>query len=157
MATPSPSPSPAPVTPFTLRTPHTQLAQLQHALSQKEALLKLYAQDATEQEGEGKGEQSEWIKVLTAECRDLRESNLELTAEVASLCSRGEGVTVCAPCSGPQADRLHRATAEVEEKERSLVQQCLEQFSEARQRLSELRDEAETRAAEHERLQVVTG
>ena len=50
----------------------------------------MYAQDATEQEeegeeegeGEGEGGQREWIKVLTAECRDLRESNLQLTAEV---------------------------------------------------------------------------
>lgn len=128
---------------------------MQHALGQKEALLKLYAQDATEEEGEGKGEQSEWIKVLTAECRDLRESNLELTAEVASHSGGWEWSDRVFLCSGPQADRLNRATAEVEEKERSLVQQCLEQFSEARQRLSELRDEAETRAAEHERLQVL--
>ena len=65
------------------------MAQLQHKLSQKEALLKLYAQDATEQEeeegegeGEGEGGQREWIEVLTAECRDLRDSNLQLTAEV---------------------------------------------------------------------------
>ena len=63
-----------------------QLAQLRHALGQKEGLLKLYAQDANETsnegEGEGEGRQSEWIRALTEECRELRESNLRLTAEV---------------------------------------------------------------------------
>ena len=63
-----------------------QLAQLRHALGQKEGLLRLYAQDANEASnegaGEGEGSQGEWIRALTAECQDLRESNIQLTAEV---------------------------------------------------------------------------
>ena len=70
-----------------------QLAQLRHALGQKEGLLRLYAQDANEVgdegAGEGEGKQGDWIKALTEECRHLRDSNLKLTAEVCqyiSLC-----------------------------------------------------------------------
>ena len=66
-----------------------QLAQLRHALTQKEGLLKLYAQDANETgdegEGEGEGRQAEWIRALTEECRELREGNLTLTAEVSYI------------------------------------------------------------------------
>lgn len=73
-----------------------QLAQLRHALSQKEGLLRLYAQDANEAknegEGEGEGKKGDWIRALTEECRDLRESNLKLTAEVSSL-------EKCNPCT----------------------------------------------------------
>ena len=63
-----------------------QLAQLRHALGQKEGLLRLYAQDANEVgdegAGEGEGGHGDWVKALTEECRQLRESNLKLTAEV---------------------------------------------------------------------------
>lgn len=62
---------------------------MRHALGQKEGLLRLYAQDANETnnegEGEGEGKKGDWIRALTEECRDLRESNLKLTAEVSSL------------------------------------------------------------------------
>lgn len=74
-----------------LQFPLLQLAQLRHALGQKEGLLRLYAQDANETsnegegEGEGEGKKGDWIRALTEECRDLRDSNLKLTAEVSSL------------------------------------------------------------------------
>ena len=60
-----------------------QLAQLRHALGQKEGLLRLYAQDANEptNEGEGEGRRGEWIKDLTEECHELRENNSKLTIE----------------------------------------------------------------------------
>ena len=46
----------------------------------------------------------EWVRVLTEECRELRESNFQLRLE---------------------ADRLRKETADIEQKERDLVQQCL--------------------------------
>ena len=68
-----------------------QLAQLRHALGQKEGLLRLYAQDANEAgdegAGEGEGKKGDWIKALTEECRHLRDSNLQLTAEVSKCLS----------------------------------------------------------------------
>ena len=91
------------------------MAQLKHTISQKEELLRLYARDATERdeaeaEGVTEGEESkpEWVVTLTEECRELRESNLVLKME---------------------ADQLRKETADIETKERELVQQCLEQFS----------------------------
>ena len=93
-----------------------QVAQLKHTISQKEELLRLYARDATERdkaeaEGVAEGEESkpEWVVTLTEECRELRESNIILKME---------------------ADQLRKETADIETKERELVQQCLEQFSE---------------------------
>ena len=80
----------------------------------KEELLRMYASEQQEEPHDSTGEQGsqpqpEWIKVLAEECRELRESNLQLQAE---------------------ADKLKKETAEVELKEKDLVQHCLEQFSE---------------------------
>lgn len=52
----------------------------------------------------------EWVVALTEECRELKESNAYLKIE---------------------ADQLRQETAEIETKERELVQTCLEQFSES--------------------------
>lgn len=90
---------------------HHQLRQTQHTVTRKEELLRLYA---TEQEQEapslreGNKINPDWVQVLTEECKELRESNLLLQEE---------------------ADKLRKDTADVELKERELVQQCLEQFS----------------------------
>ena len=46
----------------------------------------------------------EWVRVLTEECKELRESNFQLRLE---------------------ADMLRKETADIEQKEKSLVQQCL--------------------------------
>ena len=59
-------------------------------------------------------------------------------------------------CCVLQADRLQLATAEVEQKERRLVTQCLEQFAEARTRLSELREREELTSSRNLELQVHT-
>ena len=59
-------------------------------------------------------------------------------------------------CVCVQADRLQLATAEVEQKERRLVTQCLEQFAEARSRLSELREREELTSSRNMGLQVCT-
>ena len=61
--------------------------------------------------------------------------------------------TLCVPAC-LQADRLQRATTEVEQKERRLVTQCLEQFSEARGRLAELRIHEEQTSATNQQLRV---
>ena len=53
-----------------------------------------------------------------------------------------------------QAEHLQMATAEVEEKEKKLVSQCLEQFSEARGRLSEMREREDTLLTSNQTLQV---
>ena len=60
------------------------MAQLRYDLVQKEELLRLYARDAKEREGETEveGGNPEWVHVLTEECRELRESNLQLRQEV---------------------------------------------------------------------------
>ncbi len=52
----------------------------------------------------------EWVVTLTEECRELRDSNAYLKSE---------------------ADQLRQETADIENKERELVQACLEQFSES--------------------------
>lgn len=73
--------------------------------------MRLYASEQEEQPSslrEDNIPNQDWIHVLTEECRDLRESNLQLQEE---------------------ADKLQRETADVELKEKELVQQCLEQFS----------------------------
>lgn len=73
--------------------------------------MRLYASEQEEQPSslrEDNIPNQDWIHVLTEECRDLRESNLQLQEE---------------------ADKLLRETADVELKEKELVQQCLEQFS----------------------------
>ena len=65
-----------------------QVAQLRYNASRKEELLRLYASDAKEREGQGDspegegGASPEWVRILTDECRELRESNIELRAEV---------------------------------------------------------------------------
>ncbi len=95
-----------------------QFRQMQHTITRKEDLLRLYASEqeedpATETGGGGGGSISSnpgWVQVLTDECRELRESNLQLQEE---------------------ADKLRTETAAVELKEKELVQQCLEQFSES--------------------------
>lgn len=87
-----------------------QFRQIQHTVSRKEELLRLYASEQEEQPpspNENTPNQ-DWVHVLTEECRELRESNLQLQEE---------------------ADKLRRETADVELKEKELVQQCLEQFS----------------------------
>lgn len=82
-------------------------------MARKEELLRLCTTEQEEQvsdaEKEGAAPIPDWIKVLTEECRELRESNFQLQEE---------------------ADRLRKETADVEQKEKELVQQCLEQFSE---------------------------
>ena len=96
---------------------HTQIAQLKHTISQKEDLLKLYVRDATERDAEAAAaaEGSEannpagWVHALAEECRELRESNDQLQEE---------------------ASHLRKETADIEQKERELVQQCLTQFGE---------------------------
>jgi len=88
-----------------------QLRQVQHTVLRKEELLRLYASEQEEQApplGKEGGVDPDWVQVLTEECKELRESNIHLQAE---------------------ADKLRRETAEVEQKEKELVQQCLEQFS----------------------------
>ncbi len=52
----------------------------------------------------------EWVVALTDECRELRDSNAALKIE---------------------ADQLRKDTADIESKERELVQACLDQFSES--------------------------
>ena len=66
------------------------MAQLRYDLAQKEELLRLYARDAKEREGEAgvEGGNQEWVHVLTEECRELRESNLQLRQEVDNLSLR---------------------------------------------------------------------
>ena len=96
---------------------YTQIAQLKHTISQKEDLLKLYVRDATERDAEAAAaaEGSEannpagWVHALAEECRELRESNDQLQEE---------------------ASHLRKETADIEQKERELVQQCLTQFGE---------------------------
>ena len=61
-------------------------------------------------------------------------------------------VCVCVVCG--QADRLQSAMVEVEQKERRLVTQCLEQFAEARGRLSDLREREELTSSKNMELQV---
>ena len=94
----------------------TQIAQLKHTIVQKEDLLKLYARDARERDAAAAAaaESSEannpaWVHALAEECRELRESNDQLQVE---------------------ASHLRKETAEIEQKERELVQQCLTQFGE---------------------------
>lgn len=89
-----------------------QLRQTQHTVARKEELLRLYASEQEDQTpaslSEGSTVNPDWVQVLTEECKELRESNLLLQEE---------------------ADKLRKDTADVELKERELVQQCLEQFS----------------------------
>ena len=88
-----------------------QLRQIQHTISRKEELLRLYASEQEEQApslNEHTAHNPDWVQVLSEECKELRESNLQLQEE---------------------ADQLRRETADVELKEKELVQQCLEQFS----------------------------
>lgn len=76
-----------------------------------EELLRLYASEQEEQAPSLNEENTPnpgWVHVLTEECRELRESNIQLQDE---------------------ADKLRRETVDVELKEKELVQQCLEQFS----------------------------
>ena len=82
----------------------------------KEELLRLYASEQQEEPPTVGGAQpskaqDEWVQVLSEECRELRESNVQLQAE---------------------PDQLKKATTEVEVQERELVQHCMEQFSEQR-------------------------
>lgn len=91
-----------------------QLRHCQQAMVKKEELLRLYASEQQEETPASSGHHSsraqpEWVQVLADECRELRESNHQLQGE---------------------ADRLKKETAEVELKEKELVQHCLEQFSE---------------------------
>lgn len=80
--------------------------------------MKLYARDARERDAEVAAATSEdaeannpaWLHALTEECRELRESNDQLQAE---------------------ASNLRKETADIEQKERELVQQCLTQFGES--------------------------
>ena len=54
-------------------------------MSQKDELLRLYARDAKEKEGKMGTEDEgnpEWVNVLAEECKELRESNLQLRQEV---------------------------------------------------------------------------
>lgn len=84
---------------------------MQHTVSRKEELLRLYASEQEEQPLaliEKNTVNPDWVQVLTEECRELRESNLQLQEE---------------------ADKLRKETVDVEIKEKELVQQCLEQFS----------------------------
>ena len=88
-----------------------QLRQTQHTIARKEELLRLYASEQEDQPPtltENTAVNPDWIQVLTEECRELRESNLQLQEE---------------------SDKLRKDTADIELKERELVQQCLEQFS----------------------------
>ena len=91
-----------------------QLRHSQQVIVKKEELLRLYASEQQEESLECTGShgsqlQPEWVQLLSEECQELRESNLLLQSE---------------------ADKLKRETAEVELKEKELVQHCLEQFSE---------------------------
>ena len=90
-----------------------QISQLKHTVSQKDDLLKLYVRDARERDAEaaalaeGEVNSPAWVHALADECRELRESNDQLQVE---------------------ASNLRKETAEIEQKERDLVQQCLTQF-----------------------------
>ena len=93
---------------------HThKIAQLKYTINQKEDLLKLYARDARERDAEaaaaaeGETNNPAWVHALAEECRELRESNDQLHVE---------------------ASYLRKETADIEQKERELVQQCLTQF-----------------------------
>lgn len=81
---------------------------MQHTVLRKEELLRLYASEQEEQSPTETKIDPDWVQVLTEECKELRESNIHLQEE---------------------ADRLRKDTADVELKEKELVQQCLEQFS----------------------------
>ena len=87
---------------------------MSHSIGQKDELLKLYARDAHETEmnkelvEEGEESSPGWVHALAEECHELRESNLVLKAET---------------------QQLRKETAEIEQKEKELVQNCLEQFS----------------------------
>lgn len=77
-------------------------------MARKEEVLRLYASEQEEQTvNESNSHYPEWVKVLTDECRELKDSNLQLQEE---------------------ADKLRKETADIESKEKELVQQCLEQF-----------------------------
>ena len=106
-----------------LLTPHiccfyyfnaAQLQQVRRTVSRKDELLRSFASEHDEQTppplNEDNSSNPDWVHVLTEECRELRESNIQLQDE---------------------ADLLRKETAEVELKEKELVQQCLEQFSES--------------------------
>ena len=115
--------------------------------------MRLYASEQEEQAPSLNEENTPnpgWVQVLTEECRELRESNIQLQDE---------------------ADKLRKETVDVELKEKELVQQCLEQFSkliqciplrkfsflsvaEAKRRLGELREESEQKQNEIHSLQV---
>ena len=82
----------------------------------------MYVRDARERDAEAAAaaEGSEvnnpgWVHALAEECRELRESNDQLQEE---------------------ASHLRKETAEIEQKERDLVQQCLTQFGEWTTKLS---------------------
>ena len=80
-------------------------------MARKEEFLRLYASEQEDQYPvkQGSAVNLDWIQVLTDECRELRESNIHLQEE---------------------ADMLRKETADIELKEKELVQQCLDQFSE---------------------------
>ncbi len=88
----------------------------QQAIAKKDELLRLYASEQQEEpppEGVAGGvvsskAQTEWLQLLSEECRELRESNSQLQSE---------------------ADLLKKTTAEVEQQEKELMQRCMEQFS----------------------------
>ena len=72
-------------------------------MAQKDELLRLYARDAKEKEGEMGAEEEgnpEWVNVLAEECKELRESNLQLRQEVGGHSTPGVGlvcVDICVP------------------------------------------------------------
>jgi len=93
---------------------YVQLRHSQQTMVKKEELLQLYASEQQEDPSPVGGAQSsksqtDWVQLLSEECRELRESNSQLQAE---------------------ADQLKKATSEVEQQERELVAHCMEQFGE---------------------------
>ena len=112
-----------------------QIAQLKHDLMKKEALVQLYLED-NERESqlkhslEGDGEPS-WVKELAEECQQLRESNEFLHLET---------------------EKLRKDTLEIEQKEKDVLQLCLDQLTSTKENLGGLRLEAEQRSAENYHL-----
>ncbi|KAL5489682.1 hypothetical protein EMCRGX_G018800 [Ephydatia muelleri] len=116
-----------------------QIAQLKHDLMKKEALVQLYLEDVNERECqngnhslEGEGEPS-WVKELAEECHQLRESNEFLHSET---------------------EKLRRDTLEIEQKEKDVLQLCLDQLTSTKENLGGLRLEVEQRSTENHHLRI---
>ena len=75
-------------------------------MAKKDELLRLYARDAKEKEGEMGAEEEgnpKWVNVLAEECKELRESNLQLWQEVGGHIAPGVSLVCLAMCTIPSS------------------------------------------------------